>query len=216
MGSENLFEKRKARTQLKKSLKPKFLQKRFLIICEGSKTEVRYFEDLRNALNLSQENVQIKHEDTSPKKIVKFALDACSTENKSRQGFDEVFCVFDRDHHPSFNEAVCQINAHKKLRAITSTPCFEFWLLLHFGYTDKPFGCTPHKSIGDHAKDELKLKPGFNNYEKSDSVYKKLADKTEHAIRNAQKLENSFHGENPSTQVHHLVLELQELAKSNL
>jgi hypothetical protein len=214
MGSDDLFEKRKARTQLKKSQKTKRLKKRFLIICEGSKTEVGYFEDLRNALNLSQENVQIQHVDTSPKKIVEFALGACS-KKRARQWFDEVFCVFDRDNHCSFDEAVCQINAHKKLNAITSTPCFEFWLLLHFGYTDKPFNGTPNKSIGDHAKAELKLKPGFENYEKSDSVYKKLSDKTENAIRNAKKLEKSSHGENPSTQVHLLVLALQELALSN-
>jgi hypothetical protein len=79
--------------------------------------------------------------------------------------YDKVFCVFDRDKHTTFDAALHRtkdLNAEgKPFEAITSTPCFEFWLILHFGYTDQPFHTTGKKSVGDQVVSALKTKPGF-------------------------------------------------------
>jgi RloB-like protein len=190
-------------------------RKRYLIVCEGSKTEKYYFEDLRDDKGLSSKNVRIVHAGPDPVTIVKEALKLFKSEKDDT--FDEVFCVFDQEHD-SFEQAVNRINdlsPKKPFHAITSMPCFEFWLLLHFEYTAQPFNKMPTKSLGKQAEVLLKLKLGFKNYKKSDRVYKILSGKTQEAIENAQKLEKSPHGENPSTRVHRLVLALQALASSN-
>jgi hypothetical protein len=69
--------------------------------------------------------------------------------------FDQVYCVFDRDRHTTFDAAVQRTKdlsaAGKPLLAITSTPCFEVWLLLHFCYSDQPFHPIGRKSVGDQV-----------------------------------------------------------------
>lgn len=45
--------------------------------------------------------------------------------------YDEVWCVFDRDEHPGFDEA-CARAEREGLHVAASNPCFELWLLLHF------------------------------------------------------------------------------------
>jgi RloB-like protein len=218
MGSDDIFERRKAKTLLRKK-HSKSLGRKFLIICEGSKTEVNYFEDLRDALNLSQETVQIKYVGSDPVTIVKKAVQLFDAEKKKEGAFNQVYCVFDGEHESSVH-AVSQVNDHceagKPFHAITSTPCFEFWLLLHFSYTDKPFHCVGKKSICDQVVAELRLQQDFKNYEKKTRVYSLLAQLTDQAIKNAQKLEKCSQSQNPSTHVHHLVLVLRELAKTNV
>lgn len=43
---------------------------------------------------------------------------------------DQVWCVFDRDEHPRFEEA-CARAEQEDLRVALSNPCFELWPLLH-------------------------------------------------------------------------------------
>jgi hypothetical protein len=143
-------------------------------------------------------------------------------EDDARDGdpFDKVFCVFDRDSHTTFDAACKTIAAQKRpgttFHAITSTPCFEFWLLLHFGYTDKPFQKTSNKSIGDTVVDKLKTKKGFKAYDKGQQdVYKRLKDRLPTAVQAAQQLRQvakKTGQTNPTTNVDELVLALQALA----
>ena len=101
---------------------------------------------------------------------------------------------------------------------ITSIPCFEYWLLLHFIYTRRVFHATGNQSACEIVIRDLIKKQRFNNYQKGQrNVYSLLKDKTSIAIQNAQKAENDARqtGEdNPSTRVHILVLELQNLVNS--
>src|SRR4051812_3924114 len=99
-----------------------------LVICEDSKSGKKYLEDATRhfRVNVSVEVSHCGH--TDPLGIVADAV--------SRQrGFDKVFCVIDRDTHVNFPEAIAMANAHSKVTIIASYPCFEFWYLLHFGYT---------------------------------------------------------------------------------
>ena len=102
-------------------------QPKVLVICEDSKSGKRYLEDASLHFRVSVV-VEITHcGKTDPLNIVKEAI--------SRQGkFDHIFCAIDRDTHETFGEALKLVNTAKKVEIIASYPCFEFWLLLHFGY----------------------------------------------------------------------------------
>jgi hypothetical protein len=191
-------------------------------VCEGKKTEVNYFRDLCRALELPRNLVVVAHDGSAPISVLTWAKSLyCQEDDK----FDQVYCVFDKDAGESFDKAVSGIEDLKRAKkpkpfhAISSTPCFEYWLLLHFECTDKPFHSAGEKSSAYQVVADLQKHPGFDCYQKNYSVYKLVCDKTNTAIKNAEGLEKSSadflkHGTNPSTHVHHLVKALQELKQS--
>lgn len=130
--------------------------------------------------------------------------------------FDKIYCVFDRDKHTTFEAAVKRIaDLGSPFSAITSTPCFEFWLLLHFDYTNQPFSAAGKKSVGDQVVSKLKTKPGFAKYAKGGrGVYSQLKNKLNTALENADRLRRhneAMNSSNPATDVDKLILALREL-----
>lgn len=154
--------------------------------------------------------------------MVAHALNVYDDDALGGDSFDKVFCVFDRDRHESFDAAVQRVRdlnsstKPKPFEAITSTPCFEFWFLLHFGFTDQPFHAAGKKSIGDKVVATLRSKPGFKTYGKGTrGTYTALKDKVASAIESANQLRRRSveTGQiNPATNVDVLVLALQSLA----
>lgn len=136
--------------------------------------------------------------------------------------FDEIFCVFDRDSHPSFDEAMQAIKGHrsKKLSAIASYPCFEFWVLLHFRFTRVPFIRSGKNSPGEMVMKALRT--CWPEYAKGDPrVFIKLSEPAllEFAISNAKQARLDAHqtGEaNPSTDVDLLINKLREVASEQV
>src|SRR5882724_5542356 len=112
-----------------------------LIVCEGGKTEPRYLGQLCARYRLSNANIRITPADgTDPVSIVSYAI-------AEMNGFDRAYCVFDRNGHDNYADALRQISTSKegregRLFSITSWPCFEVWVLLHFLYSDAPFQKT--------------------------------------------------------------------------
>lgn len=113
------------------------------IVCEG-KTERAYFEAARIHFQLTTAEVVVAD---NTKGAAPISVVECAEERAAEQGgYDTIFCVFDRDGHESFDRARAKIrglasrsrnrlNMHETL----SVPCFELWVLLHFGRTDRPF-----------------------------------------------------------------------------
>ena len=114
---------------------------RVLIVCEGSKTEPLYFDDIRieNRVPSAHVSVMPSRYGTQPLQVVKFA---CDKFQESRT-FEWVFAVFDRDDHETYQDALraatrldntLRNTEKKKVRfiAVPSVPCFELWVLLHF------------------------------------------------------------------------------------
>ena len=194
-------------------------------MCEGQKTEPFYFEELRKYYNLHSTNIKITGNcDSSPTSILKKAEELFDDSKKERNPFDKVYCVFDRDDHSCYQEVINRILAKKPqgtFFAITSTPCFEYWLLLHFDYTSQPFHAAGKQSIGEQVVKQLKTKPGFISYGKRrKGIYAQLKNKLGDALKHAQRLrtENAQSNDNPKTQsdnpatdVDTLVLALQAL-----
>jgi RloB-like protein len=108
---------------------------RFLIVCEGTVTEPRYFKDVQHT---ERSVIDLRIEPGGkPKTLVERATGLKREANgKARklkddnQKYEEVWCVFDIDEHPLIREAKDQAKANRIELAI-SNPCFELWALLH-------------------------------------------------------------------------------------
>jgi hypothetical protein len=230
MGSEDLFKKRKARASnaLARQQQLRAQSHRCLIVCEGSKTEPHYLAELREMWGIPHAWVGIKpSEGSSPDRVVQTAEKLYAEDAQMGDSFDQVFCVFDRDAHATFSAAVQrtrELKANgKPFQAITSTPCFEFWFLLHFGYSDAPFAKAGKKSVGDVVVSQFKTKAGLPHYGKGQKgmatqLQGSLAAATKHASKlrkSAVKMQNQdpqIHA-NPWTNVDELLLYIQSLKK---
>jgi hypothetical protein len=228
MGSDEIFKRRKAQkaVELERQRRDRAQGPRYLIVCEGMKTEPYYFEEFCQGHQLRTPRVRIAPGEvgSSPDCVVAYAEKLFDEDAKlGPDRYDQVFCVIDRDKHPTFKPAIEHIEnlkaAGKPFVAIPSYPCFEFWLLLHFTYTRQSFHAAGKRSICDNVIRELRKQPGFGAYAKAQKdIYSQLRDQTEAAIKHALLAEKEAEetGErNPSTCVHHLVAELQKLAASH-
>ena len=227
MAADDLFKRRKPRNPRAERAARTIRQPapRILLVCEGEKTEPTYFRDMVNAWGLANQVKIGKNAGSSPNKVVAQAEVLYSQAQREGDAFDEVYCVFDRDTHERFDDAVSRSRTLKAngrpLNAVVSVPCFEFWLLLHFGYTDRPYASNGKRSVGDAVVTDLKQKPGFEKYDKGMTGVFKLLDisgRLAQALKNAQQLAACPAGQdehpNPSTQVHVLVNRLKAIASN--
>lgn len=228
MGSDDLFKKRKAQKagELERQSRDRAKGPRFLIVCEGKKTEPYYFEEFCEVHQLRTSRVRIApgDEGSSPDCVVAYAETLFDEDAQlGPDRYDQVFCVIDRDTHPTFKPAIKRIKElvadGKPFVAIPSFPCFEYWLLLHFTYTRQSFHAAGKRSICDSVIRELHKQPGFGDYAKAQkNIYSLVKEHTDTAIKHAEWAEkdaNQTGESNPSTSVHHLVKELQQLAATH-
>lgn len=211
--------KAKSNSQLRRSQAKQKPYDRVLIVCEGAKSEPLYFKSLIKDLRLSTANVKICGEecDSSPDKVLEYAHSKQDEAISEDNPFDKIFCVIDKDGHAHYQSVLEKIKNHPNCEAINSVPCFEYWVLLHFEYTDSPFAKTGSKSCCDTVKS--KVKNHLKNYHKGDaSLYDQLELNPKSSINDAivrakQAMlackKNST--DNPSTRVHELVEYLRSI-----
>ena len=224
MGKDNLFHRNRERNalDLERRKQERQRQPRVLIVCEDSKSSAYYFQDMAKAFGLSAVDVRGKECGSAPSSVLKYAVQVYEQE-KSSDPYDRVYCVFDRDQHKSFLPTVKKISTLKisgePFFAITSTPCFEIWLLLHFKPVAHSFMPTGKRSPCDQAISELHKKPALDGYKKGiGGVYAKLSGaEMQDAIKHAKRLlkDNKKTGsDNPETNVHELVEYLASFTKT--
>jgi hypothetical protein len=183
-----------------------------LVICEDTKSGKRYLEDASLHFRVKIQ-VEITHcGKTDPKGIVNEAI--------SRQKkFDRVFCAIDRDTHKNFDEALNLANTSKKVKVIVSYPCFEFWLLLHFGYCRKPYTSVGKDSAAYLVIKDLRTHACLKDYDKGNdqNIFNLMLENGFIKAREiAPKVLNEAiaSGEmNPSTQLHELLAFFETLSK---
>lgn len=228
MESEDLFKKRRERTandlNRKKPTRQnpaKQSQLRILIVCEDSKSSAFYLEELIKELGLTAVKVEGQRCGSAPSSVLGFAEDQYVKSKKDGDAYDKVYCVFDRDRHESFDETVQKISSLKPAQlffATTTTPCFEFWLLLHFNYSAKAYRGTGNKSSCDNANTDLRV--DYPEYGKNQrQIYHQTKHKLADAIAHAKVLavENQKNDStNPQTNMHELVEYLQSLTKNEI
>jgi uncharacterized protein len=190
-------------------------QPRLLILCEDSKASIDYLKDAAKHFRASP-HVEVSHcHRTDPIGIVEEAIRRVQ---RPSAGFDRALCVFDRNGHERFDEALALAHRHQRVVAIPSYPCFEYWLLLHFEYARRPFTAVGNKSSCDRLHDELKAKPGMNAYDKGsvrglfDRLHaeQRFAVARSHAPRALAEAERDD-SPNPSTHLHLVIDRLEQL-----
>lgn len=226
--NDKLFHKRKTTKKLSRRIATIAPKRRVLIVTEGEVTEVQYFEELKVRLGLVNVDLDIcgKECDSSPTAVVRYAISRAETEGShSKGGYNDIYCVIDRDTHQDFQKALSEIAAANKPRssfkgenitAVVSYPCFEYWLLLHFTYSRSPFSASRGKTAAQVVTAELKKHLPFEGYDKSltKDMLARLYETREVAITNArQSLTDATNtGEmNPSSAVHELIEVLRAL-----
>lgn len=183
-----------------------------LIVCEGE-TERLYFEVARAHFGLTTAEIVIAHDikGSAPVTVVAVAEAKCAQPG----GYDNAFCVFDRDAHESFQRARERIKYLRDrsrdplpIHEVISIPCFEVWVLLHFEQRDAPFAsCAEAVQRIRHAH--------LHGYETaSEEVMHVLLGRHQIAVANAEWLEKraAANNYNPFTAVHVVMRHLAYVA----
>lgn len=186
------------------------VQPRVLVICEDTKSCKNYLEDAARHFR-SYAKVEIAHcGKTDPLNIVTEAVER-------RHTFEHVYCAIDRDRHETFDEAV-RLAAEYQLAVtiISSYPCYEFWLYLHFGYSRKPYSVQGNLSAGDCMTKDLCKIPDMTGYSKggSEDIFEQLLPNLPDARKYAKQVMNAANVEgemNPSTRLHDLIAIFEKL-----
>ena len=168
----------------------KLQSEKILLICGGKVTEPAYFNNLKKCLGIQFVKIVVRpSKRSSPGNVFSEAETLYFRELDTGDSFDRVYCIFDRDDFPDFEEAVKQIRSTEQKEtffAITSAPCFEYWFLLHFKFTTKPYKSTNKKSAASHLIDDLKAE--WPEYQKNlKNSFERLESKLDFAIDNAQR-----------------------------
>ena len=193
-----------------------------LIVTEGEKTEPYYFAFFKRSLRLSNVAVEICGEEcgSDPLSVVGYG----ETRFLRDKSIDICICVIDRDSHNlrRFEAALSKGEAldakHRRTFIVAvSDPCIEFWYLLHFQYSRKPYQRSGKRSRAEVAIGELQSH--WPEYEKNiDSVGEYLAGRLDDALKNAGRVraDVDLTGEpNPSTDIDLIVSKLMELGEEN-
>jgi hypothetical protein len=187
-----------------------------LIICEGQKTEPRYFKSLLKELRIPSSRVELldKKSGMTPLTLVKTVFDKKKDYEKLTEvSVDEVWCVFDHEgchKDPRFEDAVRYANDHD-LQLAVSYPCFEYWILLHFKKTTKAFA---------NCRDVIKvLKSYIPSYNKAEIDFENLYPRIKKAVVHAvevRKYNEDINKMCPATYVDLLVRRINSLARDPL
>ena len=134
---------------------------RFLIVCEGTKTEPHYFEALiKNHISTVRE-VTIEGEGRATVALVDRTFEIKQElERKNAMSFDRVWVVFDKDDFDDFNDAIKKANKLGFQSAWTNE-AFELWYYLHFEYLDT--GISREAYI-EKLQDAFRKKMGNDNF----------------------------------------------------
>lgn len=171
-----------------------------------------YFDELVVRYRLGTANVEVVGTGSDPHTVVREAKVRRKQEIRRGGQYDEVYCVFDHDEHPAFDDASRDAE-NNGLKLARSWPCFEFWIFLHFRFSRKPYTREGGRSLCENCIRDLQVHlPG---YTKADpGLFGRLFDRLEEAKANARRaaVDADEVGEfNPSTEIHLLVDYLQSL-----
>lgn len=198
-------------------LEPK---RRFILFCEGEKTETEYFNALRRICSSTLISVEPYGGEGVPYTIAEKAVEkakALGLTPKSRrkkdsyEKHDQVWAVFDRDEHPRFNEAVMKCEK-QKVGVGRSNPCFEFWLILHEQDYDRAEDRHAMQKLLAQLRSEYD--PGRAKTPDCADLVKRVEEAERRAERGLQNRETSGdpYG-NPSTTVGSLTRAIREADK---
>lgn len=197
----------------------------FLVVTEGVVTEPVYFEFLLSDLQLYAVHVVVMPGRASdPRHVIETAADKVKDHARRRrkgelavnepQRFDHVWAVIDTDvavRNGIWND-VKQLAVAKKVQLAYSTPCFEYWLLLHLQETTRD-----DLVDGDAAKQAVRDALG-RDYSTNERVAREAMPLWPKAVQHAKRVREHHvaaatpEPANPLTEVDRLVRALNDSA----
>lgn len=218
MGTDDLFKKRRAERQKRKYEYRTPRANSFLIVTEGERTEPLYFKGLQKLICekiggrvdvVEVPVIDICGEGCSTGKLIE-ATDQIVKDAKVM--YQNVWVVFDKDDFADFDQAIKE-GEDKGYKIAWSNQSFEYWLYLHFNYSDSAL----HRDAWNEKLNEI-----FKQYDLGEGRYKKnyeniyelvnTFDGVNTAIKNAKRRLASFDKNkcrpseyNPGTSVYELV-----------
>ncbi len=207
------------------------LGRSFLIVSEGENTEPEYFKYVRDKLKLGAVNVEITKSTlgTAADQVVEYAIELKQQREeaatKDRLGFgevvyDEVWAVFDMDTAVSSGKwsRASSLSQTNGIKLAHSHPCFEYWILLHWGFTARPFQNytqTKAELRGIHELRAYDKNRGYMKNSVAPHMWEKAAD-GERFARQARRAHVSAGGaihQPPYTHVDKLLISLNTSAR---
>jgi len=202
------------RTQERTTRKSKEIRQRnetWLFVCEGTKTEPNYLNNLYRYLkvNFSEKlNVtfQVKGTGRNTEDLVRNTepfFDFVEKNSRNRSiPFAKTFVVFDIDSfsHNQFNNAIFT-SISKGYIPLWSNECFELWFLLHFIFLESDIGRDAYKEKLDfHFNNLVKIDYAKNDEAIFDILYSK--ERFKKAMDNSRRLfDDSCKTKSPSKRV---------------
>lgn len=195
----------------KRSYRSRPVRKRYLIVCEGEKTEPNYFEAYKLKLPRGLVEIDIVGEGDNTLNIVNKVIELRDAAAKDQYQYDECWAVFDKDSFPNdrFNSAVF-LARRENIMCAYSNEAFELWYLLHFEFYQNAMSRTDYAYLlSNHIKEEYR-----KNSTRMLELLDQLGDE-DLAIERAITLSEIYDGynpanENPVTYVHKLINSLSE------
>jgi hypothetical protein len=185
-----------------------------LVVCEGRETEPSYIDGLRDHLGINAAAVHIVPGSsvTDPIGLVRNAHQRF----RGDRDYDFVYVVCDGDSNQlaAARELAARplrnaSGATTQVQIIASCPCIEFWLLLHFQYSARPFqnGAEVQQALRAHLPD----------YRKNDrDIFRKTVVGLDLACQRALQLKAELianGGIAPNTDMHLLVDQLRRMQR---
>jgi RloB-like protein len=164
-----------------------------LIVTNGSRTEVDYFEALKREPWVTAAKVTVKFQPGAPDAVVNRAAKI-----RDNSGYSEAWGVCDVDEF-DVTAAIVTASDHQVDLAL-SAPSFEVWLILHHSE-----GCP---SFNSATQVSAHLKKLVGNWDKTKLNYQDFRTGVFNAVTRAQRLGDPP-GANPATEVWRLVESLR-------
>ena len=222
MGKDDLFKKRREERKKKKIEYRQPKANSYLIVTEGKRTEPLYFSGMRRLIEQKTGGIinvvelpviDIHGEGCSTGKLIEKTDEIV---NKSKIMYQNIWVVFDKDDFEDFDQAIKDGMA-RGYKVAWSNQSFEYWLYLHFYYSDSAL----HREQWNEKLDAIfcQYHLGNGKYQKNyEDIYEmvNLYDGVNTAIKNAKRRMAEFYPEkkqpskfDPGTTVYQLVEELK-------
>lgn len=190
---------------------------RFLIICEGTKTEPNYFRSL----------LTDRHSDVLMTDITGCGKSTCALvseayriqhklESQKQLTYDRVWIVFDKDDFEDFHNAIVSCSQYNFHPAWTNE-AFELWFYLHFQYLDT---AVSRNDYIEKIEREIRIRSGNQSfkYNKGEKHFYELlktygnennAKLYASRLRELHSNKTNFNDHCPSTNIDTLITELE-------
>jgi hypothetical protein len=224
MGTDDLFKIRKGAKKKRKENIREIAPYRYLIVCEGKKTESNYFRGIKRKIELKyRDKVDVRNKieldiqgtGRNTEDLVEYAIRLRSL---SEIPYGHTWVVFDKDDFSDeqFNNAIFKANSNG-MNAAWCNEAIELWFLLHFEYLNS--GIHRYQYI-DKLNEHFRSKHINNGrYEKNlENIFEILCEHgdVKEAIQRSKMLKNCCEEQNiyspadmnPCTTINRLVAEL--------